>query len=168
ERFSELAAVVNNTFNLRRHFISRLTLRRASRDDRNGAAGPMLRAKTERLLRGMKTRFRDQGRTAAVGSVKRPSRERGATGEQLCSLGLGSPIACAASRLALRATARCAPAALTRPARWALDPSDGRSECSSVQLLPSRSMALRVVSILRMTATIATFGFLPTPTRRRW
>src|SRR5215471_1215308 len=35
-----------------------------------------------------------------------------------------------------------------------------RPVCPSVQLLPSRSIALRVVSILRMTATIATFGFL--------
>src|SRR5262252_7300380 len=43
-----------------------------------------------------------------------------------------------------------------------------RPVCPSVQLLQSRSIALRVVSILRMTATIATFGFLPAATRRWW
>src|SRR6516165_3371068 len=74
----------------------------------------------------MRTRSRRPGRAAAIGSVRGTSRGRGATGEQLCSLGLESPIVRAASRLALRATARCAAAALTRPARWALGPSDGQ------------------------------------------
>src|SRR5262249_45555692 len=87
-------------------------------------------------------------------------------------LGLGSPIVRAASRLALRATARCAAAALTRLARRAFGTSDGRhgvpASVSVVQLLPSRSIALRVVSILRITATIATFGFLPAAMRRWW
>ena len=52
----------------------------------------------------------------------RPKRSRSRLrlpGEQLCSFGRGSPIGRAASRLALRATARGAAAALTRPARWA-------------------------------------------------
>ena len=74
--------------------------------------------------------------------------------------------------VALRATARCAAAVLTRPARGALGPQMAgtvcRPVCPSVQLLPSRSIALRVVSILRITATIATFGFLPAATRRWW
>src|SRR6516162_5548859 len=61
-----------------------------------------------------------------MGWVKRPSPGRTGMSEQLCSLGLGSPIVRAASRLALRATAQGAAAALTRPARWARGPSDGR------------------------------------------
>ena len=46
--------------------------------------------------------------------------------------GLGSPIVRAASRLALRATARSAAAALTRPAHWALGTSDGRHGVSAI------------------------------------
>jgi hypothetical protein len=37
----------------------------------------------------------------------------------------------------------------------------------STQSVPSRSMALRTPTILRMTATMPTFGFLPAATRRR-
>jgi len=62
--------------------------------------------------------------------------------EQLCSLGLESPIVRAASRLALRATARCAAAALTRPARWALGPSDGQHGVpASVSVGPAVTIA---------------------------
>src|SRR5262249_55812169 len=45
----------------------------------------------------MKTSLPSPGRVPAVGSVRRPSPVLTATGEQLCSLGLGSPIVCAAS-----------------------------------------------------------------------
>src|SRR5262249_26754215 len=63
-------------------------------------------------------------------------------GEQLCSGGPGSPMVRATSRLALRATARCAAAALTRPARWALGPSDGRHGVpASVSVGPAVTIA---------------------------
>ena len=90
----------------------------------------------------MKTRSRDQGRVAAVGSDWRPSPGRTGMSEQLCSLGLESPIVRAASWLALRATARCAAAALTRPARWALGPSDGQHGVpASVSVGPAVTIA---------------------------
>ena len=70
------------------------------------------------------------------------ARKRLEAGEQLCSLGLGSPIVRAASRLARRATARCAAAALTRPARWALGPSDGQHGVpASVSVGPAVTIA---------------------------
>src|SRR6516162_8522950 len=57
-------------------------------------------------------------------------------------VGSESPIVRAASRLALRATARCAAAALTRPARWALGPSDGRHGVpASVSVGPAVTIA---------------------------
>jgi hypothetical protein len=62
----------------------------------------------------------------------RPKRSRSRLrlpGEQLCSFGRGSPIGRAASRLALRATARCAAAALTRPAAGQLS-GKGLSEAA--------------------------------------
>ena len=72
----------------------------------------------------MKIRSRDQGRTAGVGSVKRRSPGGGVMGEQQCSFGPGVAPRCAASRLALRATA-CGGCGHD-PARRALRPSDGR------------------------------------------
>ena len=62
-----------------------------------------------------------------LGAQRRDLRRDAQQGASNCvRLGLGSPIVRAASRLALRATARSTAAALTRPARWALGRSDGR------------------------------------------
>ena len=74
---------------------------------------------------------------------------------------LGLPIGHAASRLALRATARGAAAALTRPARWAVCSACGRPgvPTATPPCQGSRSLAtaLAVIRILRITAVRATF-----------
>ena len=79
----------------------------------------------------------------------------------------------AASRLALRAPALRAATALTRPNRSAQRLPRGRHgvpTAVTVGLTASspRTIALSMVSILRITATITTFGSLPVAARRWW
>ena len=90
-----------------------------------------------------------------------------------CHLVAGrSLITSAASRLALRAPALRAATALTRPNRSAQPLPYGRhavpTRRRSAHTTSSRSIALSVVIILRITATIVTFGFFPAASRRSW
>jgi hypothetical protein len=92
-------------------------------------------------------------------------------GEQLCSAVCPWLVVCGASRLAPRATADAA-TALTRHTRWALALSDGRHGVPArVSVGPDVAIpkhGVKVSEHLRMTATIATFGFSPVATKRRW
>ena len=90
-----------------------------------------------------------------------------------CDLVAGrSLIALAASRLALRAPALRAATALTRPNRSAQWLPCGRHGVpTAVTVGPNHvvaTIALIAVIILRITATIATFGNLPAPFSRAW
>ena len=83
----------------------------------------------------------------------------------------GLPIVRAASGRAVRASGLHAAAALTRLARWASGLSCDRHDVPADRAIDprlSRSMALRMVMILRMTATMTTLAFFPAAARRSW
>src|SRR4029077_6751565 len=101
-----------------------------------------------------------------------PARPRG-RGDRMSNCHLvaaRSLIDLAASRLALRAPPLRAAKALTRPSRSA-QRAVGRTRRPlrrSAQTTSSRTIALSMVIILRITATITTFGNLPPVVRRSW